>query len=108
MAGLDGIKNKLDPGDPVDKNIYELPPEEAAKIKTVPGSLDAALAALEADHDFLLEGGVFTRTCWTPGSTTRRSGRSTPSGCARIRTNTTSTSTCRIQYSESSIQNSVA
>ncbi len=60
MAGLDGIKKGLDPGDPVDKNIYELPAEEAAKIKTVPGSLDASIAALEADHDFLLEGGVFT------------------------------------------------
>ncbi len=60
MAGLDGIKNKIDPGDPVDKNIYDLPPEEAAAIKQVPGSLDAALAALEADHEFLLEGGVFT------------------------------------------------
>jgi len=60
MAGLDGIKNELDPGDPVDKNIYELTAEEAANIKTVPGSLDAAMAALEADHDFLLEGGVFT------------------------------------------------
>jgi len=61
MAGLDGIKNKLDPGNPVDKNIYELPPEEAANIKTVPGSLDAAIAALESDHDFLLDGGVFTQ-----------------------------------------------
>ncbi len=60
MAGLDGIRNKLDPGEPVDKNIYDLPPEEAAEIKQVPGSLDAALAALEADHDFLLEGGVFS------------------------------------------------
>ncbi len=60
MAGLDGIKKGLDPGDPVDKNIYELPAEEAVKIKTVPGSLDASIAALEADHDFLLEGGVFT------------------------------------------------
>ena len=44
----------------MDKNIYELTAEEAANIKTVPGSLDAAMAALEADHDFLLEGGVFT------------------------------------------------
>src|SRR5918995_2866803 len=60
MAGLDGIRNKLDPGDPVDKNIYDLPPEEAAEIKQVPGSLDQALAALEADHEFLLEGDVFT------------------------------------------------
>lgn len=61
MAGLDGIRNKIDPGKPVDKNIYELSPEEAAGIKTVPRSLDEALNALEKDHDFLLEGGVFTK-----------------------------------------------
>ena len=60
MAGLDGIRNKIDPGDPVDKNIYDLPPEEAAEIKQVPGSLQDSLAALEADHEFLLEGDVFT------------------------------------------------
>lgn len=61
MAGLDGIKNKIDPGNPLEVNIYELPPEEAAKIAQVPGSLDEALDALEADHDFLKEGGVFTQ-----------------------------------------------
>ena len=65
MAGLDGIKRKLDPVragfGPLDKNTYELKPEEAAKIKSVPGSLGAALDALEADHEFLLEGDVFTR-----------------------------------------------
>ena len=65
MAGLDGIKRKLDPVragfGPLDKNTYELEPEEAAKIKSVPGSLGAALDALEADHEFLLEGDVFTR-----------------------------------------------
>jgi glutamine synthetase len=60
MAGLDGIRHKIDPGDPVDKNIYDLPPEEAALIKKVPGSLPDAIAALEADHEFLLEGEVFT------------------------------------------------
>ena len=60
MAGLDGIKNKIEPPEPVDKDLYELPPEEAADIATVPGSLEEALDALEADHDFLLEGGVFT------------------------------------------------
>ena len=60
MAGLDGIRNKIDPGDPVDKNIYDLPPEEAAEIKQVPGSLQDSLAALEADHEFLLDGDVFT------------------------------------------------
>ncbi len=61
MAGIDGIKNRIDPGDPVDKNIYDLPPEELAEIPTVPGSLTAALAALEADHEFLTEGDVFTQ-----------------------------------------------
>ena len=60
MAGLDGIKKKMDPGEPVDKDIYELAPEEAAKIKSTPGSLAEVLDALEKDHDFLLEGGVFT------------------------------------------------
>jgi glutamine synthetase len=61
MAGLDGVINKIDPGDPVDKNIYELPAAEAALIKQVPGSLDEALNALEADHEFLLKGNVFTK-----------------------------------------------
>jgi glutamine synthetase len=60
MAGLDGIKNKIDPGEPVDKDIYELEPEEKAKIKSTPGSLLEVLEALDEDHDFLLEGGVFT------------------------------------------------
>ena len=60
MAGLDGIANRLDPGAPVDKDLYDLPPEELAKVPMVPGSLDEALAGLEADHGFLLEGGVFT------------------------------------------------
>lgn len=60
MAGLDGIKNKIDPGQPVDKNIYELPENEAKKIKTVPRSLEQALDALDKDRAFLLEGGVFT------------------------------------------------
>ncbi len=61
MAGLDGIKNKIDPGAPLEVNIYELPPEEAAKVAQVPGSLEESLDALEADHDFLLVGGVFTQ-----------------------------------------------
>jgi len=61
MAGLDGIQKQIDPGDPLDRNIYDLPAEEAAKIPTVPGSLDAALDALEKDHEFLLQGGVFTQ-----------------------------------------------
>jgi glutamine synthetase len=61
MAGLDGIQRQIDPGDPLDKNIYELAAEELANVPTVPGSLDAALDALEGDHDFLLAGGVFTQ-----------------------------------------------
>jgi glutamine synthetase len=61
MAALDGIENKIDPGDPLDKNIYDLPPEELAGIPSAPGSLEEALAALEADHEFLLKGGVFTK-----------------------------------------------
>jgi len=64
MAGLDGIKRKIDPTKagfgPLDKNIYELPKAEARRIKSVPGSLDATLDALERDHDFMLAGGVFS------------------------------------------------
>jgi len=61
MAGLDGIKNKIEPPKPIDKDLYELAPEEAAKVKSVPGSLDQVLDALEQDHDFLLDGDVFTK-----------------------------------------------
>jgi glutamine synthetase len=60
MAGLDGIKNKIEPMTPVDKDLYELPPDELASVPQVPGSLGEVLDALEADHDYLLEGGVFT------------------------------------------------
>jgi glutamine synthetase len=61
MAVLDGIQNKIDPGDPLDKDIYNLPPEELAEIPSAPGSLDEALEALKADQDFLLKGDVFTQ-----------------------------------------------
>jgi glutamine synthetase len=61
MAGLDGVRNKIEPAGPLDKDLYELPPEELSEIPQVPGSLDDALAALEADHEFLLEGDVFTQ-----------------------------------------------
>ncbi len=60
MAAIDGIQNKISPGDPLDKDIYDLEPEEAANVATTPGSLDAALDALADDHDFLLRGDVFT------------------------------------------------
>jgi glutamine synthetase len=60
MAGLDGIQNRIEPPDPVDKDLYDLPPEELSKVPQVPGSLDAVLAALEEDQAFLKAGGVFT------------------------------------------------
>lgn len=60
MAGLDGIRNKIEPPTPIDKDLYELPPEEAKDVAQVPASLNAVLDSLEADHEFLLEGGVFT------------------------------------------------
>ncbi|HEX2368393.1 MAG TPA: type I glutamate--ammonia ligase [Acidimicrobiia bacterium] len=60
MAGLDGIQRQVEPREPVDKDIYDLPPEELDNLPSVPGSLEEALAALDADHDYLLQGGVFT------------------------------------------------
>jgi len=60
MAGLDGVQNKIDPGEPMDKNLYDLDPEEARNIPTMPASLEEALSNLENDYQFLLKGGVFT------------------------------------------------
>jgi glutamine synthetase len=60
QAGLDGVRNKIEPPEPVDKDLYDLEPEEAAQIQQVPGSLEEVLNALEADNEWLLEGGVFT------------------------------------------------
>jgi glutamine synthetase len=61
MAGIDGIINKINPGDPLDKNIYALTPEEAKGVPTMPGSLDEAVRELEGDQEFLLQGGVFSQ-----------------------------------------------
>jgi glutamine synthetase len=61
MAGLDGIENRIDPGEPLDKDIYALSPAELSKVPSVPGSLDGALNALESDHEFLTKGDVFTQ-----------------------------------------------
>jgi glutamine synthetase len=61
MAGLDGIQNKIDPKLPLDKNIYALTPEELKNVPSLPGSLEASLEALEADHEFMLRGDVFTK-----------------------------------------------
>lgn len=60
MAGLDGVRNKFDPGEPLDKDIYDLPPEEVKNVPSMPGSLEEALDAIEEDHAFLLKGDVFT------------------------------------------------
>ncbi|MGH8592560.1 MAG: type I glutamate--ammonia ligase [Gammaproteobacteria bacterium] len=61
MAGLDGIENRIEPPEPMDKDLYDLPPEEKKNVRSVVGSLDAALDALEQDHEFLLKGDVFTQ-----------------------------------------------
>ena len=60
LAGIDGIKNKIEPAESIDKHLYELPPDEHADIDVVPTSLSALMDALEADHEFLLQGDVFT------------------------------------------------
>jgi len=60
MAGLDGIINRIDPGEPLDKDIYDMPPEELANVPSTPGSLNEALKSLAADHEYLLKGDVFT------------------------------------------------
>ena len=95
MAGLDGIENKIDPGQPLDKDIYDLGPEELAKVPSMPGSLEDALDALEADHQFLLKGDVFTeQTAATPTSTTSATKEvDAPSSCGRIRTSSPCTTT---------------
>jgi glutamine synthetase len=61
MAGIDGIQNRIEPPKPLDKDLYDLPPDEMAQVPQVPGSLDAVLDALEGDHKFLLTGDVFTQ-----------------------------------------------
>ncbi len=61
MAGMDGVQNRIDPGEPLDKDIYDLPSEELKNVPSLPGSLDDALKALENDHEFLLKGDVFTK-----------------------------------------------
>jgi glutamine synthetase len=60
MAVIDGIQNKIHPGDPLDKDIYDLPPEELARVPKTPGALHEALYALRENHEFLLRGDVFT------------------------------------------------
>jgi glutamine synthetase len=73
MAGVDGIRNKIEPPAPVDKDLYELPPDEAASIAQVPGSLGEVLDNLERDHEYLTEGGVFTDDLIEAWTTYKRS-----------------------------------
>ena len=94
MAGLDGIQNRTEPPAPLDKDLYDLPPEELAKVPQVPASLEEALDALEADQDFLKAGGVFTDDLidtWIELQARERGRRS--SVCARTRTSSRSTTT---------------
>ena len=86
MAMLDGIKNKIRPGEPLDKDIYDLEPEELAKVPKTPGSLEEALTCLEKDHEFLLQGDVFTRRRHrAPGSGTNAKRKSKRCACGRTR-----------------------
>jgi len=78
MAGLDGIQNRIDPGEPLDKDIYDLPPEELANVPSLPGSLDESLKALENDHDFLLKGDVFSTSLIERWITYKRDNEITP------------------------------
>src|SRR3984957_6426754 len=66
MAGLDGVVNRLEPGEPLDKDIYDLSPEEMKSVPSMPGSLEEALTCLEEDHQFLLKGDVFTEELIEP------------------------------------------
>lgn len=78
MAGLDGVQNRIDPGEPLDKDIYDLPPEELANVPSLPGSLDEALDALENDHEFLLKGDVFSESMVERWITYKRDNEITP------------------------------
>ena len=78
MAGLDGIQNRIDPGEPLDKDIYDLPPEELANVPSLPGSLDESFKALENDHEFLLKGDVFTTSMIERWITYKRENEITP------------------------------
>jgi hypothetical protein len=86
LAGLDGVQNRIDPGDPLEKDIYDLSPEELKDVPTLPGSLDDSLKALEADHDFLLKGRrVQSRNSSSAGFSYKRDREITRCACARIR-----------------------
>ncbi len=87
MAAIDGIQNKIDPGEPLDKDIYDLEPEELAKVPKTPGSLEDAVKALRADHDFLLRGDVFTPDVIDTWIWYKHTNEVQESSCGRILTN---------------------
>ena len=95
MAGLDGIQNRIDPGEPLDKDIYDLSPEELKNVPSLPGSLDESLKALENDHEFLLKGDVFTPQLIDRWITYKREKEINPCGCARTRWSSRCTSTSK-------------
>jgi hypothetical protein len=103
MAGLDGILNKIDPGEPLDKDIYDLSPEEMKVVPSMPASLDEALIALEEDQQFLLKGDVFTADLIETFIDYNVSMKWTPSGCVLTLTNShcTTTSSVRLSLSAS-------
>ena len=93
LAGLDGIQNRIDPGDPLDKNLYELPPEELANVPSVPDSLSGAIKALSKDHAFLLKGDVFNAD-FVANWIEMKKRNTTPSVSVRIRTSSRCITTC--------------
>ena len=95
MAGLDGIQNKIDPGEPLDKDIYDLSPEELKKVPSMPGSLDEALTALEDDHGFLLKGDVFSEELIETFISYKRKRKPKRFGCGRTRTSSRCITTSR-------------
>ena len=82
MAGLDGVLNKIDPGEPLDKDIYDLSPEEMKKVPSMPASLDEALTCLEEDHAFLTKGDVFSEELIETFVTYKRNRKPKPFGFA--------------------------
>jgi glutamine synthetase len=93
MAGLDGIERRLKPGNPLDKDIYALTPEELKDVPTMPGSLDEALENLKKDHEFLLKGDVFTEDVIETWIEYKMAKEVSRCGCVRIRTSTRCTTT---------------
>jgi glutamine synthetase len=102
MAGLDGIQNKIDPGKPLEKDLYELEPEEAAKIKSTPGSLGEVLDALENDHSFLLKGDVFTEDLISTWISFKRERELAPVNLLPCHTSSPFTLTCKAKCNASS------